>query len=69
MRGAHGDWYDGLCVDVMEEDGHMKYALALDNGDTLKIAIDDVCEILETKRRYRIGDCAVLPFRREKRKA
>lgn len=64
MRGAHGDWYDGLCSDVVEEDGHMKYVLHLENGDILKIPVDDVCEILETQKKYRAGQCAVIPFKR-----
>lgn len=68
MRGAHGDWWDGLCYDVLEEDGVMKYALRLDNGDTLKIPVDDISEILETQKRYKAGKCAVIPFRRERRR-
>lgn len=65
MRSSLGDWWDGFCFDLVEEDGHMKYVIRLDNGDTLKIPVDDICEILETKKSYKIGDCAVIPFRRQ----
>jgi hypothetical protein len=68
MRGAHGDWWDGLCSDMIEEDGFMKYVLNLDNGDVLKICVDDICEILETRKTYRAGQCAVIPFRRERKR-
>lgn len=68
MRDAVGEWWDGFCFDLLEEDGQMKYALRLDNGDTMKLPVEDITAVLEKQKKYKAGRCAVLPFRRSGKK-
>lgn len=63
-RCAHGEWWEAYCSDIADVDGVSMYILHLDNGDVMKIPVEDITAILETKKRYKAGDCAVIPFRR-----
>lgn len=65
IRDGLGDWWDGLLVDVIEEDGKMRYLLFLDNGDTLKIPVDDESGIIEKRNSKKIS-ANVLPFGKTK---
>lgn len=65
LMDATGTWWDALMEDCCEIDGNMFYSLLLDNGDSLKIPVDDISAILEKRKKYKAGKCAVIPFKRK----
>jgi len=67
---AFGTWWDALMEDCCDIDGNMFYKLRMDNGDTMHLPVDDISGILEKQERtYKAGQCAVIPFKRNKLRA
>lgn len=68
LQNAFGEWLDVFVNDVVDRDGITCYAITYDNGDQSSIPVEDISEVLETRKNYKIGMCAILPFKRNKTK-